>query len=177
MPARAGQIRDHSHAITPAVPAYATDVRSVWDVYRGRVNRSSDIPFYIVRHRRWRTPQACDVPAQFVNAFRSGCGTGSRRANAGSYRGRLRRYAVRRSSRRSCRIRSTSAGMPSPVRQLVKRNGLSPRISLESRQSGSDNDERCGDAAAFRDEDVECPAGCARVHHFDAHACGRQPRE
>ena len=37
-----------------------------------------------------------------------------------------------RSNSRSLRISSTSSGMPSPVRQLVNRNGLSPRISFES---------------------------------------------
>ncbi len=37
-----------------------------------------------------------------------------------------------RSNSRSSTIRSTSAGMPSPVRQLVNRKGLSPRMIFES---------------------------------------------
>src|SRR5207249_10374261 len=37
-----------------------------------------------------------------------------------------------KSKRSSLRISSTSAEIPSPVRQLVNRNGLSPRMSFES---------------------------------------------
>ena len=37
-----------------------------------------------------------------------------------------------KSKRSSLRINSTSAEIPSPVRQLVNRNGLSPRMSFES---------------------------------------------
>src|SRR5208337_5284598 len=44
-----------------------------------------------------------------------------------------RRAGGGRSNSRSLRINSTRAGMPSPVLQLVNRNGLSPRIMRESR--------------------------------------------
>ena len=58
--------------------------------------------------------------------FRTGPGSGGRRHQAGV------RSCCLRSNRNSFSISATSSGMPSPVLQLVNRNGLLPRISRES---------------------------------------------
>src|SRR4029077_3939925 len=53
-------------------------------------------------------------------------GRGDRRRHADLFRG------TSRSNSKSCTMSSTSAGIPSPVLQLVNRNGLLPRIRCES---------------------------------------------
>src|SRR5262245_61140856 len=63
----------------------------------------------------------------FGEAHYAGCPAGSSRSNS-----------------RSRRIRSTSAWMPSPVLQLVNRNGFSPRITRESRAITSRLAPTCG---------------------------------
>ncbi len=72
------------------------------------------------KFRKERTRQAAgndrgDQRRLPESAHQAGCLVGSLRSNS-----------------KSSTMRSTSAGMPSPVRQLVNRNGLSPRISFES---------------------------------------------
>src|SRR5689334_4618363 len=65
-------------------------------------------------------------PRRCTESFGGMQGRGDRRRHADLFRG------ISRSNSKSRTMRSTSAGIPSPVLQLVNRNGLLPRIRCES---------------------------------------------
>ena len=83
------------------------------------------------RHLRRLVLERREFDGGMAERLGQGPRSGARQSLGGTHHAGCRSGSFRSNSR-SLRIRSTSCGMPSPVLQFVKMNGLSPRMIRES---------------------------------------------